>query len=608
MINQTTQVIKFASAKKSVPWLALIFFMLSAGLLAVIIFTVLGYQLLYFNRVYPGVSVMGVKVDGMTQPEIVKAVTGLTQGYLNRPIIIQTGTETRSFTGQQLGLWIDVESLAAQAYQVGRSGNLFLDMLTHLSLLSSSRNIELSLLYDNRSGQQPLQPLINAINYPPTDAQLVIRSAADVQIIPAKYGQELQVEATRPLIEATVLNKSSLPVVAIIRSIPPTIGDADLATIHQQVKRLLSKPMVFSYKAGEASAEWRLEPETMVKLVDVIQIIEPSGKPQFSLQIDQAGLTPYFEEFARAIHQEPVDAQLKFDEEAGELIVLRPSQDGHDVEVGAIYELVVQAVANGSNQVELPAVLTPPTIPSNDLESLGIKTLVSEATSYFKGSSQGRMQNIAVAASKFDGVIIPPGKIFSFNQHLGEVTKEEGYDVSLIIYGNRTVEGIGGGICQVSTTVFRSALFGGYEIVERWPHGYRVGWYEINSKVGLDATVYSPDVDFKFRNDTAHFLLIQTQADLEAGTVTFKFFGTPTGREVVIEEPEVTNLVKHDPPLYEKDPTLADGLTKQVDWAADGMDVKVTRIVREGDKIVYQDEFFSHYQPWRAVYKVGTRR
>jgi vancomycin resistance protein YoaR len=239
---------------------------------------------------------------------------------------------------------------------------------------------------------------------------------------------------------------------------------------------------------------------------------------------------------------------------------------------------------------------------------LGIKTLVSEATSYFKGSNQGRMHNIALAASKFDGVIIPPGEIFSFNEHLGEVSKENGYDESMIIFGDRTSIGIGGGICQVSTTVFRAAFFGGFELVERWAHGYRVGWYEINSTVGLDATVYTPDVDFKFRNDTDHFLLIRTNSDLVEGTVTFKFFGTPTEREVIVSEPEITNVVKHAPPLYEKDPTLADGVVKQVDWSNDGMDVSVTRLVKKGDEVVHDDEIFSQYKPWRAVYKVGTRR
>ena len=264
------------------------------------------------------------------------------------------------------------------------------------------------------------------------------------------------------------------------------------------------------------------------------------------------------------------------------------------------------AVTNGSHQVNLPITLTPPTISSDDLESLGIKELVSESTSYFKGSSEGRMKNIALAASKFDGVVIPPGEIFSFNEHLGPVTAEAGYDESLIIFGDRTTVGIGGGVCQVSTTVFRAAFFGGFELVERWAHGYRVSWYEINSTVGLDATIYTPDIDFKFRNDYDHHLLIHTETDLEAGTITFKFYGTPSNREVIVSEPVQTNMVRHGPPVYRETPDLPKGITKQVDWAKDGVDVSVTRVVKDGDTVIHEDEIISHYSPWRAVYQVGT--
>jgi vancomycin resistance protein YoaR len=256
--------------------------------------------------------------------------------------------------------------------------------------------------------------------------------------------------------------------------------------------------------------------------------------------------------------------------------------------------------------LELPVVTVAPAIASDDLDSLGITELVSESTSYFKGSSPGRMRNIALAASKFDGVIVPPGQIFSFNEHLGDVTLENGFDESLIIYGDRTMVGVGGGVCQVSTTVFRAAFMGGFELVERWAHGYRVGWYETNSVPGLDATVYSPDIDFKFRNDTDHYLLIQTETDLEAGTVTFRFYGTNPGREVSLSEPEITNIVKHGPPLYEDDPSLPTGVTKQVDWAIDGMEVTITRTVTAGDDIVHRDILASRYKPWRAIYKVGT--
>jgi len=250
--------------------------------------------------------------------------------------------------------------------------------------------------------------------------------------------------------------------------------------------------------------------------------------------------------------------------------------------------------------------ITPATVSSDNVDSLGIKELISESTSFFKGSSQGRVHNIALSASKFDGVVVPPGQIFSFNQHLGPVTAEAGFDESLIIFGNRTTVGVGGGVCQVSTTVFRAAFFGGFELVERWAHGYRVSWYEIGAEPGLDATIYTPDVDFKFRNDTENHILIQTETDEDAGTLTFKFYGTPTERQVIVSEPVITNEVEHGPPVYEETDKLPGGIIKQVDWAKDGMDVTVTRVVKVGDTIIHEDEIISRYRPWQAVYQVGT--
>jgi vancomycin resistance protein YoaR len=214
------------------------------------------------------------------------------------------------------------------------------------------------------------------------------------------------------------------------------------------------------------------------------------------------------------------------------------------------------------------------------------------------------MHNIQVAASRFHGLVIPPGGTFSFNEYLGEVSAATGYEESIIIWGNRSAVGIGGGVCQVSTTAFRVAFWGGYPVTERWAHGYRVGWYE--PPVGMDATVYSSQIDFKFVNDTPHYLLIETETDLKAGTVTFRFYGTMTGRTVEMEGPFEANVVPHGPDVYQEDPTLPKGTTKQIDWAHDGVDITVYRIVKESDRILWKDTFFSRYKPWQAVYLVGT--
>lgn len=233
---------------------------------------------------------------------------------------------------------------------------------------------------------------------------------------------------------------------------------------------------------------------------------------------------------------------------------------------------------------------------------MGIVEQVSEGTTYFAGSSRDRVHNIATAAEKFRGVVIPPGEEFSFNRYVGEITAANGFVEGLIIGAERTAVGIGGGVCQVSTTVFRAAFFGGFPITQRWAHGYVVSWY---GEPGLDATIYTPDVDFRFRNDTGHYLLVKPEVDTVKGRITFHLYGTKPDRTVEMTKPVISNVRQPEKPIYQEDASLAKGVIKQVDLAKDGMDVVVKRTIRYGDGRVKEEEFVSKYQPWRAVFLYG---
>lgn len=603
-MSQITQVINSKPLKTPGLWLPIMFVLFTSSLLILIIFATLAYQVFYLNRLYPGVFVAGIDAGGMTQAEVITALNQRTWDELARPITLQFENKTWTFTGRELGLHVDVSTTAHKAFAIGRTGNFLTDTFTQLNLMAAPRHIDPVLQYDTGPTTQALQRVADEIEQSPRDAQLIIQPDASVEAVPAQRGRRMHIEATRPLLESAIFANEHQPITPVVQEIIPGLMDVEIA--RQQAENLLSDPIIFRYSEGADTAEWRIEPQTLVEYIDVVETVDANGKTHVSLELDQEKFIAYFEELAQTVKREPVDAKFEINSETGELIVLKESQDGRALDIEAAYQQVVALKERPATYVELPVLLTSPAVSSKNIESLGIKELVSEATSYFKGSSQSRMRNIALSASRFHGVIVPPGEIFSFNHYLGPVTKEAGFDESLIIQGNRTSVGLGGGVCQVSTTAFRVAFFGGYEIVERWAHGYRVGWYETNSGPGLDATVYTPDIDFRFRNDTDYYLLIQTATDLEAGTVTFRFYSTPTGREVTVSEPEETNLVKHGPPIYEEDPSLPKGTTKQVDWANDGLDVSVKRIVKEGETVIHEDEIFSHYSPWQAVYKVGT--
>jgi vancomycin resistance protein YoaR len=232
--------------------------------------------------------------------------------------------------------------------------------------------------------------------------------------------------------------------------------------------------------------------------------------------------------------------------------------------------------------------------------------LVAQGTTLFTGSSAVRVHNVAIAASRFHGIVISPGEVFSFNEYLGDVSEQTGFEEGLIIFGGRTIKGVGGGVCQVSTTAFQAAFYAGFPFLERHPHGYRVSYYEHGEGPGMDATVFYPDIDLLFENDTPYHLLIETYTNEAAQRLTFKFYSTSDGRVVEKGSTEISDVVPHPPDLYEEDPELAPGEIKKVDWAVDGANVWVERVVRAEDgNLIREDTFFSHYLPWQAVYKYG---
>jgi vancomycin resistance protein YoaR len=237
---------------------------------------------------------------------------------------------------------------------------------------------------------------------------------------------------------------------------------------------------------------------------------------------------------------------------------------------------------------------------------LGITELIGEATTYYRGSQSNRRTNIAVSVSRFDGVIIGPGEEFSFNTLLGEISPEAGFLEDNLIFGGRTILGIGGGVCQVSTTAFRAAFYAGYTIIERNSHGYRVGYYEQNGQPpGLDAAIWQPERDFRFQNDTPYHLLIEVDIYPANDALQFRMYSTPTGRTVEVETPRVSNLVPPVPDRFEVNNDLRPGEILQVDYSAQGADVNVTRTITYPDGTVKKDNIFTHYLPWGAIYQVA---
>jgi vancomycin resistance protein YoaR len=252
--------------------------------------------------------------------------------------------------------------------------------------------------------------------------------------------------------------------------------------------------------------------------------------------IDKTRLETFIKELAEKSIQDPVDA--KFSVLDGRVIVAEQEKLGQRLKEKESFSLLERALENASAEtikVSLPTETTEPKLSANDIERLGLKELVGEGRTNFRGSPKNRIYNIKRALEQFQNIIIASGEEFSFVKYLGEVDGEHGYLPELVIKNNRTEPEFGGGICQVSTTMFRAAIYSGMKVTQRRNHAYPVKYYR---PYGMDATVYVPKPDLTFINNMPGAILVQSSIENDTELV-FRFYGTKDGRAITIDGPHI---------------------------------------------------------------------
>jgi vancomycin resistance protein YoaR len=578
---------------------------LPVAILILILILLLGsvavFERYYADRIYPGVWVWGVDVGGMRPGE---ATSALEHGLgLDEPLVTLRGPD-RSWGVRltDLGLRLEPWATLVPAYYVGRGRSWSGNLLTHLRLLARGEDFSPVVVYDERVARLYLETLARQVDLPPTDATLSLDGITPV-VSPGQPGRYLDVEATVAGLAPAVTRLAPAEVELVVREISPPIADAEPARAEAEALLVGPLTLVLADPQEGDPGPWVLSPGQLAAML----VVRADGGALHAA-LDEVPLRAYLEDLAPTLVIEAVDARFHFDEESGQLESISPSREGRALDVGASLMRIVQELAAGHRYVSLVAQAVPPRYPdSAAADELGIVELVAEGDSYFIGSPSGRDHNIRLAATRFDGLVVPPGETFSFNHHLGEVSAEVGYDESYITAGEQLAVEVGGGICQVSTTAFRAAFWGGYPIVERWYHHHRVGYYELmGAGVGMDATVYSPHVDFKFVNDRPHPLLIETEVEESAHRLVFRFYSTDDGRRVEKEEPVISDEIEPGPPIYQLEQELEPGTVIRWQSAVNGLTATIERRVYDAaGGLLYDDTFVSQYAPRRAAYHYG---
>jgi vancomycin resistance protein YoaR len=569
------------------------------------------FELSYSGRIYPGISIAGVDVGGLTSSQ---AKTRVSQQFVfpqQGHILFHYQNESWMATPAELGLVLNPESTTAFAYQVGRTGSPFKRLADQLGAWYAGRQVSNALIYDQRLAYQFLSNIAAKIDQQTIEANVGV-NGVNVVVRSGQIGRMLDIPATLALLSSQISEQKDSVVLLVVKETPPVV--VDVSEQANLARTILSKSLTLSLPAGQTDklGPWIIDQTTLAGLLTFDQVQDAQGS-HYQVGLKRDALRTYLTNLGANLQTGPQNAHFTFNDGTHQLDLIQPSVMGRSLDIEKTLKSIEDKVIQGNHNIPLELLLTPPQV--NDKASaaqLGITELIQSYTSYFYGSPPERVQNIKTAAARFHGVLVAPGATFSMANVLGNISLDNGYAEALIIVGGKTIAGVGGGVCQVSTTLFRTAFFAGFPVPVRTPHAYRVGYYEQTpnaqhdpSLAGLDATVFVPLVDFQFTNNTSHWLLMETYVDAAHYNLTWKFYSTSDGRTVDWHTSGPVNIVPAPPPVYTENPALANGEIKRTDYKADGADVTVNRTVTRNGSVLFQDQFATHYEPWSDKYDYG---
>lgn len=594
--------------------------------LVVITFTFFyfAFQIYFLDKVYPGTYFADKNLGGMTKPQLENIINNSTQNFQNSTLTFRTGGNPFTVNVNDLGVSYNDDAIINKVFNSGKN----LGFESKIAYLFSKNAVNADYSLDLEKLNKFLANKVYNQEVLPIDATIIFTDNGP-QIKLPKKGSIVDRGAFLSALGSDLLTLKNNELDIILRDQDPMIVEAQAKRAYEKVLRLSKQQLVLTYGydswmlSGKNLFDllsfypYKREAEYLISFdfanmpisIDGFSLDKPTTN-ELDVSVDDAKFNNYLQSISSVVDKPTHDATLRF--ENGKVSEFKSAQDGQALDTDAAKALILKKLSIDSTSsedrllVELPVNVTKAKIANQEINSLGIKELIGSGVSYFAGSIPNRASNIALGASLINGALVKPGDVFSFDALVGPVNKEQGFKQAYVINSGRTVLDDGGGICQVSTTVFRAALNSGLPIVKRTAHAYRVGYYEQHGfKAGFDATVFSPSVDFQFKNDTDHHILVQTTFDGVNSRLQVDIYGTLDSRKVELSDATVSGITPAPEPRYQDDPTLPTGTVKQVDFAAAGATSVFTRKVYKGGQLIIDDVFRSNFRPWQAVYLVG---
>ncbi len=582
------------------------------ALLIFLIGSFLFYNSLYYEKIYPNVFIGNIDVGGLEKSQARELLNYKISAVQNKDINLHNNEKNWVIDPVDFSLSYNLDETIDAAYNTGRRNSFLLNSFNKTKLIVLPQNIKLSFSYDKNKFNDLFTKISQEVNRNAKDASCQI---VEEQVVSSdeKIGQELRVLDLKNELIATIAHLDEdryldLP----IEEIMPKIKAAEIYPAKNQAEVLLGQKI--SLKSQENNIE--IPKSEVAKWIQFVSYFDNTSQGyKLKAILNEEKIKFYINNLAKSVNQMPKDAKLTISD--GRVSVFQLSQDGYKLNEDQTLSLIVNSLFSNvaglstdensldlNKNIDLPIDIRKPEISADNLDDLGIKTKISTATTSFAKSPNNRRHNIKVGADIFHGVLIKPDEVFSFNKTLGKVSAAQGFLPELVIKEDRTEPELGGGLCQVSTTIFRAALNAGLPVTERTNHKFRVSYYE--PPVGLDATIYLPSPDLKFKNNTGKYILVQ--AFVSGNNITFDFYGTSDGRTVSISNPELYDHTSPGPTRYIDDPSMAPGTQKYLEKAHPGVKAKIHYQVKRNEQVIHEQTFFSHYRAWSAVIQRGPAK
>lgn len=541
----------------------------------------------------PGTRIGEIPVGGLT---IEQAIVSIESQYVPPEfIVLSTDVVTLASSSALSAFKPEVKTSIEQTIPT----EILSRLMWYLEGLRSPHQLILTYSFHAEPLVSQFQELAQMVEVPSNDPSVSLgrtNQAQTLQINSGSLGRSLASSQLEVALDQLRAGNTSIVLATTTTGRVLTSEEVEMTT--QLAHKLVGSSLVIKAERSEI-----VVPDTTL-----VTLLNPPG------ELDQDRAQKLIAEWQTAIGNAPQNPELILSEDGTSVLTFKPPRNGRTIQEKSTLDRLSEswqqlAVAEKRTQIviELPLEEVPPQINLADLNNLGIRERIGFGESKYAHSISNRIHNVAITTQRINNSLIPPGAEFSFNKTLGDVSTNTGYRTAYIIKNGKTELGDGGGVCQVSTTLFRSVLDAGLEVTKRLPHSYRVTYYELDNKPGLDATVYTGETDFRFINDTDNHILIHAVADSSNTYMYVELYGTSDGRTTRISEHVTWDARKAPPPEYFPDPSLPSGKTVQIDWATPGIRAKVVNEIYNADGTLKRaDTYLSNYKPWSAKYLQGT--